>query len=311
MTKPFILTPLLVSNVLQVVDKGLVRGVGTPKPGNMCVEAAVCYAMGLPHGDEPTCVSPVIRKFKIRLNDSNWSSPKARSKGMRRLAILQLGTREDFNDVEFAQRLAFKTITTFLPDILRKAGFFDHALACEKALNLKTADAAANAAADAAAKAAADAAAYDAAYAAKAAADAASAAAYAVANAAAYAAADAVADAAAYAAADAAANAAAYDAAYAAKAAADAAANAAAYAAKAAAYAAADAAAYAAAKAAAKAAANAAADAADAAADDAAYAANVANAAADANKPLAHMADIVADILIEMKVPAVKFLYLL
>lgn len=31
--------------VLEVVDCGLSSGLGKPEPGNMCVEAAVCYAM--------------------------------------------------------------------------------------------------------------------------------------------------------------------------------------------------------------------------------------------------------------------------
>lgn len=43
--------------VLQTIDAGLVKGAGVPEPGKMCVEAAVCYGMGLPHGDNPTCVS--------------------------------------------------------------------------------------------------------------------------------------------------------------------------------------------------------------------------------------------------------------
>ena len=76
--------------VLEVVDAGLVSGVGNPIPGQMCVEAAVCYALGLPHGDDPKCVSPALRSLKIRLNDSGWSSDEARAKGLRRLAVAQL-----------------------------------------------------------------------------------------------------------------------------------------------------------------------------------------------------------------------------
>lgn len=41
--------------VLETVDAGLVKGMGSPIPGSMCVEAAVCFAMGLPHSDEPGC----------------------------------------------------------------------------------------------------------------------------------------------------------------------------------------------------------------------------------------------------------------
>ena len=52
------ITQEIAAKVLEIVDAGLVGGVGKPVPGQMCVEAAVCYAMGLPHGDEPTCVAP-------------------------------------------------------------------------------------------------------------------------------------------------------------------------------------------------------------------------------------------------------------
>ena len=62
----------LAKKVLNIVDQGLCEGMGRPIPGLMCVEAAVCYAMGLPHGDEPPCVSPAVRKLKICLNDCVW-----------------------------------------------------------------------------------------------------------------------------------------------------------------------------------------------------------------------------------------------
>jgi hypothetical protein len=68
------ITAEVAQKVLDVVDAGLVRGVGEPVPGQMCVEAAVCYALGLPHGDDPACVSSALRGLKIRLNDSSlWS----------------------------------------------------------------------------------------------------------------------------------------------------------------------------------------------------------------------------------------------
>ena len=68
----------LAAKVLQTVDAGLVSGVGNPVPGQMCVEAAVCYALGQPHGDEPKCVGSAVRRFKIRLNDSCWPSDRER-----------------------------------------------------------------------------------------------------------------------------------------------------------------------------------------------------------------------------------------
>ncbi len=78
--------------VNEVVSKGLVCGLGTQEPGKMCVEAAVCYAMGLEHSDQPSCVDEEVRQFKIYLNDLDWSSNMARAKGLKKVAIAQLGS---------------------------------------------------------------------------------------------------------------------------------------------------------------------------------------------------------------------------
>lgn len=168
MTDNFTITPDLVTKLLATVDAGLVGGLGQPTPGQMCVEAAVCYAMGLPHGDEPTCVSPAIRSLKIALNDAAWSSPAARAAGMRRLAVLQLGTRDNFDDRLFAGKVVIFTVRVILSDMMRLIGLTEHAEACAAVGNLDAARAAARAAAYAA-YAAADATADAAAYAARAA----------------------------------------------------------------------------------------------------------------------------------------------
>jgi hypothetical protein len=196
------LTREIAKKVLDTVDAGLVKGLGTQKPGGMCVEAAVCYALGLPHSDNPKCVSQAVRSLKITLNDQTWSSDKARAKGLRRLAIAQLGT-DTLDDVEFTKRVTEFTIRKILPPALRLAGLTSEADRCE---HEGTADAAAYAARAANAVARAAARAAYAADAAARAAYAAYAAARAAARAAAYAAraADAAADAAANAAANAA-----------------------------------------------------------------------------------------------------------
>jgi hypothetical protein len=106
--------------VLETVDAGLCSGLGEPTPGRMCVEAAVCYALGLPHGDNPPCVGAAVRAFKIRLNDAKWSSDAARAKGMRRVALAQLGS-VDIDQVAFAKIVAEETIRKILPVALRAA----------------------------------------------------------------------------------------------------------------------------------------------------------------------------------------------
>jgi hypothetical protein len=144
----------LARKVLEVVDQGLVKGVGDPKPGQMCVEAAVCYAMGLPHGDEPTCVGYAVRAFKIRLNDADWSSDAARAKGMRQLAVAQLGS-DEVDQLAFVREVTLETVRQIVPIALRAAASLNAkhkdalesaAVACEAATDLVAAKAAAAAA---------------------------------------------------------------------------------------------------------------------------------------------------------------------
>ena len=125
--------------VLDTVNPGLVSGIGKPIPGQMCVEAAVCFALGLPHGDEPDCVAPSLRTFKIGLNDLNWSSNQARTDGLQELALLQLGSKGNLDEVEFIRRVVMLVINKYLPPILRKINLNEEADACEKADNLKAA----------------------------------------------------------------------------------------------------------------------------------------------------------------------------
>ena len=197
--------------ILDLLKHGLVKGLGFPEPGKMCIEAAVCYAMGLPHSDTPSCVAPAVRAFKIGLNDSAWSSNKARAQGLKQIAVAQLGS-ESIDEALFMKEVARLIIQKVLPISLRASGLEAEALRCELGGTEASAHAAARAA-DVAADVAA--AAGDAGYAA---AYAAARAAYAAARAAGYAA-----------------RAAGYAAGYAARAAADVAAYAAAYAADAAA----------------------------------------------------------------------------
>ena len=159
--------------VLETVDAGLVHGLGNPVPGQMCVEAAVNYALGFPHGDDPKCVGRAVRAYKIRLNDSSWSSDKARAKGMRRVAIAQLGS-DEIDQQEFRKEVAFQTIKQIIPIALRAEAKMvpNHtealeacAVGCELAVDLATARTAVKAAKEKTADADADAAAAAAAYA--------------------------------------------------------------------------------------------------------------------------------------------------
>ena len=178
--------------ILAVVDAGLRAGAGSKMvAGELCVEQAVAMVIDGRLSDNPSCVHATVRSFKIRLNDSGWSSNEARAKGMRELAIAQLGTNDpSFDPKLFVIVLARETTRQMIPFVFRM--MLKHAklaewhaaieavcLTCESAPSHAAAiaaralarkirhkawsAAAADAAADAAAAAAADAAAGDAA----------------------------------------------------------------------------------------------------------------------------------------------------
>ena len=82
----------VVPRLIEIIDQGLISGMGNPIPGQLCVEAAVCLALGVEHSDMPTCVHGWLVRGMICLNDQNWESVEVRANALRRLAILQLGT---------------------------------------------------------------------------------------------------------------------------------------------------------------------------------------------------------------------------
>src|SRR5688572_4011789 len=120
-SSPVEITREIAVKVRDVVDAGLVSGVGNPVAGQMCVEAAVCFALGLEHGDDPGCVAQSLRRLKIRLNDAQWSSKEARAKGLRRLAVAQLGSAGVLDERAFIRRVVDITIRKAVPVGLRAA----------------------------------------------------------------------------------------------------------------------------------------------------------------------------------------------
>ena len=114
------LNETIARKVLETVDAGLVNGMGKPVPGQMCVEAAVCFAYGLPHSDNPPCVGSAVRSFKIKLNDARWSSVAARTQGMRALAIAQLGS-DAIDQLAFAKMVTEGAIRVIVPMAMRRA----------------------------------------------------------------------------------------------------------------------------------------------------------------------------------------------
>jgi len=113
------LTKEIAIKVKETVECGLSSGIGNRIPGEMCVEAAVCYAYDLPHGDNPPCVGSAVRSFKIKLNDSNWSSNKARGKGMLKISISQLNSNV-IDQREFSRRIIIKIVNHIISSLAAK-----------------------------------------------------------------------------------------------------------------------------------------------------------------------------------------------
>jgi hypothetical protein len=96
--------------VIEVVSEGLSCGIGERIPGRMCVEAAVCYAMGEPHSDRPKCVGELVRNSKIALNDGGkWKDKNDRADGLLRVAIAQLGSNK-IDQTEYGNLLIEKIV---------------------------------------------------------------------------------------------------------------------------------------------------------------------------------------------------------
>jgi hypothetical protein len=109
----------LVDKIDDILKHGLRKGKGNPIPGQLCVEAAICLALGEPHSDEPSCVGEKVREPKIALNDCDWSSNEARAIGMRDIAIAQLGS-DTLNQDEFERKLVENQNKILLPYLVNK-----------------------------------------------------------------------------------------------------------------------------------------------------------------------------------------------
>lgn len=89
------ITEELCQNVINVVKPGLCHGIGIAKPGDMCIEAAISYALGEGGDrDDPSCVDRDFREAKIILNDMGfWKNKKDRARNLLAVGIAQLGTK--------------------------------------------------------------------------------------------------------------------------------------------------------------------------------------------------------------------------
>lgn len=115
-----IIDETLVNKILHLFSFGIPKGLGKPKEGEMCIEAIICFALGLPHSDKPlTCVDADANIDKIRLNDCDWSSNSARAKGMKYIGIAQLGSAKLEKGI-YAKQMKLNSVRRILPYLIQK-----------------------------------------------------------------------------------------------------------------------------------------------------------------------------------------------
>ena len=108
-----------INEALRLCSFGLVKGLGTGEPGDMCIEHIICQVFEGRKGDNPSCVSNEFNKAKISLNECNWSSNKARAEGMKYLLVAQIGSNA-LDDKIVREHLRFLSAKKILPYIIQK-----------------------------------------------------------------------------------------------------------------------------------------------------------------------------------------------
>ena len=92
-----------------------------PEDGR-CAMEWVSYLAGEPHGDQPACVSPVVRAFCIALNDGLEDVPRQR---LRPYLTRTIGTADDGFDEARAWTAMDWLTRTYTPTWLSAAGLLD------------------------------------------------------------------------------------------------------------------------------------------------------------------------------------------
>jgi hypothetical protein len=89
----------------------LVRGIGDPAVGRLCVMSFVAYLAGECHTDRPRCASPVIRSMAVIINDQ---MPPATRQRLKAFAPRIIGTN-DGHDAARAEILSRAMFDELLP----------------------------------------------------------------------------------------------------------------------------------------------------------------------------------------------------
>jgi hypothetical protein len=107
-----------------IIDYTLAYGTHAMPEDGRCAMEWVSHLAGEPHGDEPACVSPVLRAFCVALNDGLDDAPRQR---MRPYLARTIGTAGDGLDARRAWMAMDWLIRTYTPAWLSLAGLDDAA----------------------------------------------------------------------------------------------------------------------------------------------------------------------------------------
>jgi len=109
--------------LLNLIDKGLSSGLGRSTSSRMNIESCTQFA-GLIYDKY---VSKDVGIFTAELNDSeNWHTNLNRVKGMRKLALAQLGSSK-IDSSKFCENLALETIRKIVPIVLNDLEMYKEA----------------------------------------------------------------------------------------------------------------------------------------------------------------------------------------
>lgn len=116
MTSTAMSVDLRLEQLYQRID--LVRGLGDPRRGKLCIMSLVALLAGEPHSDCPATASPVIRRFAIPINDRMPANFRQRLKPF---APRIIGTRDRLDALR-AGLLATAVRDEIMPRILLDFG---------------------------------------------------------------------------------------------------------------------------------------------------------------------------------------------
>jgi len=122
----------ITQKLTEIISHGLVKGLGNPVPGELCLGAAICLAYGEPHSARPSCVAEEDLAWCTTINDAPWSSVAARAKALLPLGLAMLGTAGTDRG-PWVRAVVLDTIRRVMPLAL------DYAVLTERAAEYRTA----------------------------------------------------------------------------------------------------------------------------------------------------------------------------